>query len=365
MTAAAASMPKTARLNGTGTIDDEVALLGDGPRRGRVGRRRDLAARVEDQPGRRRRRRSACRSAGRRDPARRSPLGVDARAAVASGSSGCGWAYQRNPIDADREQDDQRRRRWPRGRGGASRPVVRRGRRGSGGVSGDGHAPVRRRSGRPRRRRRRPTRGCGRPAGRAGLRRRGRSLARRVGVVDHARDRRARRSASGRPAARSSTIAGGIRSAAIARSAVEVGEREQHRPAGFAVPGRPQQGRAIGAVRLDERGDGLGPDPGHPRRPEQGRRRGRWTSAAASSMPRAIWPTGPASAGAGPVDRLAAEQRGRDRAVRVGRDDDDRQRAAGPGEVGEAADAGLPGVSASAPSAVADRMTAATVMPGA
>ena len=69
-----------------------------------------------------------------------------------------------------------------------------------------------------------------------------------------------------------------------------------------------------------------------------------WTSAAASSMPRDHLADRPRlDRGGEAVDRLAADERGRDRTVRIRRDDDDRQRAAGPREVDEAADAGLPG----------------------
>ena len=66
------------------------------------------------------------------------------------------------------------------------------------------------------------------------------------------------------------------------------------------------------------------------------------TSAIASSAPRSIWPAGPASSGAGePVDRLRPKEGGHDRAVGIGRDDDDGQGAAGPGDIGEAPDARL------------------------
>ena len=53
MTAAAAPVSKMARLNGTGTIDDEEAAFGDRPRRRGIGRGRDLAAGIEDEADRR------------------------------------------------------------------------------------------------------------------------------------------------------------------------------------------------------------------------------------------------------------------------------------------------------------------------
>ena len=53
---------------------------------------------------------------------------------------------------------------------------------------------------------------------------------------------------------------------------LEVDQREDDRPARLAVPGGPQHRAAGGAMRLDERGHGLGPHPDHPGRPEQGRR---------------------------------------------------------------------------------------------
>ena len=50
---------------------------------------------------------------------------------------------------------------------------------------------------------------------------------------------------------------------------LEVDQRDEDGPAGLAVPGRPKHGSRVGAVGLDERGDGLRADPGHPGRPEQ------------------------------------------------------------------------------------------------
>ncbi len=50
-------------------------------------------------------------------------------------------------------------------------------------------------------------------------------------------------------------------------------DRNEDRPARLALPGRPEDGRRIGPVGLDQRGHGLGSDPGHPGRPEQRRAR--------------------------------------------------------------------------------------------
>ena len=67
------------------------------------------------------------------------------------------------------------------------------------------------------------------------------------------------------------------------------------------------------------------------------------TSAIARSAPRSIWPAGPASGGAG-EPRTASDPRSAfaTAPVRVRRHDDDRQRAAGPGEIRKPSDARLP-----------------------
>ena len=129
---------------------------------------------------------------------------------------------------------------------------------------------------------------------------------------------------------------GGIRSAATARSASRRADRDQHRPAGLALPRGPQHGSQVGAVRLDERGHGLGTDPDHARRPEQQRGRvaapRRWPARRRGPSGR----PGPCSAGAGepwiaslPTSALAT-------APSVsGRHDDDRQRSTRPGDVDE------------------------------
>ena len=171
----------------------------------------------------------------------------------------------------------------------------------------------------PRRRRRRPIRGCGRPADRAALRRRGRS----AGAVS------ASRTTPGSP---TSTI----RLGTAADEVVDDVGRHPVGPDGTASaarwlvgsstgqPGSPcQAGRSIasarGAVRLDQRGDRLRPDPGHPRRPEQDR--GRVADLGQRELRAAHHLAGRPGLrrGGGAVDRLGADQRRGDGAVRIGR----------------------------------------------
>ena len=66
--------------------------------------------------------------------------------------------------------------------------------------------------------------------------------------------------------------------------------------------------------------------------------------------------------GRGPVDRLTADECRGHGSVGVGRDDDDRQRATGPGDVDEPPDPGLAERLGEGASVVADRITAATVI---
>ena len=121
-----------------------------------------------------------------------------------------------------------------------------------------------------------------------------------------------------------------------------MGRRQQDRPARLAVPRRPQDRPGVGAVRLDERGDRLRARPRSCGPARAGPRSCRVTSARASSAA-ADHLAARARFGRGrrAVDRLGSRQRRGDRAVRVGREDDDRQRAARPGQVGQPADARL------------------------
>ena len=187
--------------------------------------------------------------------------------------------------------------------------------------------------------RRRPTRGCGRPAGRAGPRR---PAGRASGVSTSWMTPGSPRSTSrvGTPPARSSMTSGGIRSGATARERVEVAER-QRGPASRARPARPAAGSVRASMPCASMSDVIVSGPTQVIRAGQMQHRGRVARPRprASSAPRTIWPTGPASAGAGSaVGRLGAGERRGDGAVRVGRHDDDRQRAAGPGDVGEPPD---------------------------
>ena len=81
-----------------------------------------------------------------------------------------------------------------------------------------------------------------------------------------------------------------------------------------------------------------GPDPGHPRRPEQDR--GRVADLGHRELRAADHLAGRPGfgRGRGAVDRLGADQRGRHGSVGIGRHDDDRQRAARPGQVRQATD---------------------------
>ena len=107
------------------------------------------------------------------------------------------------------------------------------------------------------------------------------------------------------------------------------------------MPGRAQHRGRIHAVRLDERGDRLRPDPDHPARPDEHRGRvahlGERELRAADHLADGTT----VGRGRGAIDRLRPGQRGRHGPVGIGRHDDDRQGAAGPGEVGQAADPGL------------------------
>ena len=204
------------------------------------------------------------------------------------------------------------------------------------GVSGRG-CPRRARAGRRRSRRRRPTRGRGRPAAPADPRRRaGPGTGRRRSWVTPGSPR-----STGRDGHRRHERLDDVGRHPVGRDGpqgVEVGDRDEDRPAGLAVPGRPEDRARVRAVRLDQRRDGLGSDPGHPRRPESAAVVSR-TSAVASSTPRTIWPTGTAlDRRRQAVGRLGAGQRRRDGADRVGRHDDDRQRPAGPGDIDEPTD---------------------------
>ena len=122
---------------------------------------------------------------------------------------------------------------------------------------------------------------------------------------------------------------------------VEMGRRQQDRPARLAVPGRPQDRPGVRAVRLDERGDRLRADPGHAGRPEQDR--GRVADLGQGQLGSADHLAGRTrfGRGRGAVDRLRSRQRRGDRAVRIGREDDDRQRPARPCQVGQPANARL------------------------
>jgi len=122
---------------------------------------------------------------------------------------------------------------------------------------------------------------------------------------------------------------------------IEVRRRYEHGPAGLAVPCGSQHRVAVGPVRLDERGDRLGPDPGHPGRPEQD---GRGVDDFLEREFRAadhLADRPGCGRGRGAVDGFRACQSGRDGPLGVRCEDDDRERAARPGEVGEAADTRL------------------------
>ena len=196
-------------------------------------------------------------------------------------------------------------------------------------------------AGRPRPRRRRPTRGCAQLAGSGGPSYGGRSDR---GVSRRGRrpGRRARAMRVGRAASRS---VDDVRRHPVGREARRPrgGASAEHRPARLALLGRPQD-RAADRSRGPR--SATSPSPGPPSHPGGPDQRGvvSRTSARASSMPRMIWPTGPASAGAGPWTRPDAVQRRGDFAGGVGRHDDDRQRPAGPGEVGQPADPRQPSV---------------------
>ena len=139
-------------------------------------------------------------------------------------------------------------------------------------------------------------------------------------------------------------------------------QRDQHGPARVTVPGGPQDGLGLQAVGLDERGDRLRTDPDHPGRPQE--RAGQVVDLVARELDAAdhLADRTGLRRGGQSVRGLAPRQGLGDGAIGVRRHDHDRQGAAGPGEIDQASDAGLPEVSARAPSAVADRITAATVM---
>ena len=134
---------------------------------------------------------------------------------------------------------------------------------------------------------------------------------------------------------------GGIRSGAIARNAARwlVGTRTGQ-PGSPCQVGRSISSRAVPCASISEV---IVSGPTHVIRAGQSRTAVvSRTSSIASSVPRTIWPTGPAlGQGRGAVDRLGADQRGRHGAVGIGRQDDDRERAARPGEVRQASHAGL------------------------
>jgi hypothetical protein len=122
---------------------------------------------------------------------------------------------------------------------------------------------------------------------------------------------------------------------------VEMGHGDEDRPAALAVPGRLQHGVELDPVRLDERGDRLGAHPGHLRRPQED------AGGAADLVDRQLGPAEhladrPLLGGGGqPVGRLGAGQLPGDGPVRIGREDDDGERAAGPRDIRQAAYAGL------------------------
>ena len=194
---------------------------------------------------------------------------------------------------------------------------------------------------RPRRRRRRPTRGCGRRADRAGPRR----------PAGRAESVSTSWTTPGSPTSiepaghgggevvddvgRHPVRGHGAQRVQVARSAAG--------PASPARRARPVAASCRGAVPCASMSEVIVSGPTQVIRAGQSRTAVvSRTSASASSAPRTIWPTGPAlGRGRGAVDRLGADQRRRDGAVGIGRHDDDRQRAARPGEVGEPPDARL------------------------
>ena len=132
---------------------------------------------------------------------------------------------------------------------------------------------------------------------------------------------------------------GGIRSGATARKRIEVARRA----AGPAS--RVRRARSVGASRPRSVPCASisevivsGPDPGHPCRPEQ--HRGRVADLGQREF-RAARPSGRPDrppAGQGSRRPPRTRERGRHGAVRIGRHDDDRQRATGPGKVRQATD---------------------------
>ena len=113
---------------------------------------------------------------------------------------------------------------------------------------------------------------------------------------------------------------------------------QQDGPAGVTLPGGSQHRPCVQPVGLDERRDRLGTHPGHPGGPEQDRARiadlGHRQVRAARHLPGRSglrWSRGA-------KDRLGAKQGLRHGAVRIAGHDDDRECAAGPGQVGEPPD---------------------------
>jgi hypothetical protein len=94
-------------------------------------------------------------------------------------------------------------------------------------------------------------------------------------------------------------------------------------------------------VELDQGRDGLGSHPRQARGPEQDRI-GLVDLRAATSAPRAIWAAGPRSAGPARERHGSAGEGGRDRALGVEGDDDDRGRPTGPRDVADPPNGGKP-----------------------
>ena len=146
---------------------------------------------------------------------------------------------------------------------------------------------------------------------------------------------------NGTPAAsRSSSSSSRHPVAPRARKASRWPTGSERRPAGLALPRRPGHAAAVVAVGRDQRGDGLGVDPGQPGRPHE---RGVGLGDQPDRRLDAVddLPDRPAL-GIDGVDerRLGVRERRGDRPLGIERADDDGRRAAGPGDVGEPADAG-------------------------
>ena len=235
--------------------DDEVALLGDGARLRRVRGRGDLAARIQDEPDRRRRPDRAYTSGCHRPP-RSVAAGVEESAAVASGRSGWGWAHHRKPAIAMTRIAPMTPRSALRMRDRVTNrfgsPVRRR--HGGHVAQAPPRAPARRAAGDPGHR----SSGSGRPAsattsaphscvcpagGSGGPSYGGQILASGVDVVDDARIADLEDAGLQGTRLRSSMTSGGIRSGAMRSQRVKPDGRHEHRPSRLAVPGRPQDRR--------------------------------------------------------------------------------------------------------------------------